>query len=241
MIGTLSLPRSRKLGHLPPEGPERKRGEPLRVAFPRHQRCQHAPPTHPEQVRDHGGHLDGGVLEDLQDPLRGLGAGLHQAHTRLRQIPPGLHGGWGNTTGPDQAMGEPFGHPARVGCVRLRAWPRPDLLGMAHDDLNEPTEQMGDRTPRRAGTFHGDHGTVLGEEPLAQGEQRTMGGTILPPLQTSLALVTDAAETGHHRGRMDIETTPDGVDDRPWGTSRAHVGDDGETPVLRLSMRYSHA
>jgi hypothetical protein len=68
-----------------------------------------------------------------------------------------------------------------------------------------------------------------------------MGGAILPPLQTHLAIVTDAAETGHHRRRMDIETTTDGVDDMHWCTSWAHAGDDGETPVLRLSMRDSHA
>jgi len=82
---------------------------------------------------------------------------------------------------------------------------------------------------------------VLGEEPLAQGEQLTVGGAILPPLQTHLAVVTDAAETGHHRRRMDIEATTDRMDDMHWCTSRAHAGDDGETPVLRLSMRYSHA
>jgi hypothetical protein len=41
------------------------------------------------------------------------------------------------------------------------------------------------------GTFHDDNGTVLGEEPLAQGEQLTRGGTILAPLQTYLSIVTD--------------------------------------------------
>jgi hypothetical protein len=82
---------------------------------------------------------------------------------------------------------------------------------------------------------------VLGEEPLAQGEQLTVGGAILPPLETHLAIVTDAAETGHHRSRMNIEATTDGVDDMHWGTSRAQAGADGETPVLRLSLRYPHA
>jgi hypothetical protein len=57
---------------------------------------------------------------------------------------------------------------------------------------------------------------------------------VTPLLLGAQAEGSERTWMGRNRSRMDIEATTDGVDDMHWCTSRAHAGDDGEPPVLRL-------
>ena len=56
----------------------------------------------------------------------------------------------------------------------------PPSMPPSSDSAPHHWQDSGRRVHTR--TFHSDDGTVLGEEPLAQGEQRTVGGAILSPL-----------------------------------------------------------
>jgi hypothetical protein len=91
-------------------------------------------------------------------------------------------------------------------------------------------------------TLHRHHRAVLGHEPITEGQQFRVGGTIFTQVSRDLAVSADAAHTRRHGGLMHVETTTHRVNHLHRGVL-LEQGDrtGGQTTGLRLQVGYSHA
>src|SRR5687768_375626 len=117
-------------------------------------------------------------------------------------------------------MPKEFRNPGSVFDIRFASWHRFDVLGIDQQQLKEPFQQVINRAPIHASTFHRYMGALELREPICQREQIGCHGTKSPGLfARGLAGVTED-DTRNHSLFVDIEPTATGINDlhraSPW-------------------------
>ena len=111
----------------------------------------------------------------------------------------------GNEARTEQAVAQQISEPFTLLHIRFVAWDRFHMLGVDQDHLKAAFQDVEDRSPIDAGTFHGDMGHLLAGEPLSHGLQAERGGGEGAHLTGYLARGGGEHQAGHDRFLMDIK------------------------------------
>src|ERR671930_200215 len=152
-------------------------GESLGIGLAGDEGVEEAAAGHAEDIGEHAGELEIGELERFLDAQGMAGLFADQLRPSTSEVAQLLQRRLGDETAADEAVGEEVGDPGGVVDVGLAPRDVADVHGVGEDEFEAARQHVPDRLPVHPCGFHGDVGTPVGGEPIAQGEQLSGGGS----------------------------------------------------------------